>query len=162
MSATGSGPKKQAKVRKMAKDMTPDECRIKSEKRAGRCEASKNHVLDARINEERRQETKRYLTTQALANSKDLAGKAAVRAIMLMKQEALNIAFGGAASVPPPHLVTGALSTSSVMLTQSSRPPLEPGMFGVHAPSLEPTRGLATCWVSSAQHLRSRQVTRVS
>jgi hypothetical protein len=101
----------------MAKNMTADECRIKSEKRAGRRKAAKNHVLDARINEERRQETESYLTVQALTNSEDLAGKAAVRAIMLMKQEALNIAFGGASSVPPPHLVTGALSTSSVTLT---------------------------------------------
>jgi hypothetical protein len=41
-----------------------------------------------------------------LANSKDLAGKVTVRAVMLMKKEALNIAFGEAVRLPPhPWLV---------------------------------------------------------
>jgi hypothetical protein len=55
---------------------------------------------------------------------------------MLMKHEARNVAFGGAASVPPPHSVAGALSTSSVTWTPSGRPPLEPRTPGAHAPSL--------------------------
>jgi hypothetical protein len=31
-----------------------------------------------------------------LANSKELAGKATVRVVIMMKQEAINVAFGGA------------------------------------------------------------------
>jgi hypothetical protein len=38
---------------------------------------------------------------EALANSEELAGKAAVRTVMMMKQEAINVEFGGVASVPP-------------------------------------------------------------
>jgi hypothetical protein len=132
----GRGPKKQPKARKLAKDMTPDERRIESEKRAGRREAIKICQQAARLDEERRQETERYLAAQALANSKELAGKAAVHAVMLMKQEALNVAFGGAASVPPPHSVAGASSTSSVTSTLSGRPPLEPNTPGAHSPAL--------------------------
>jgi hypothetical protein len=59
--AAGSGPKKQSKVRELAKEMTSDERRIESEKRAGRHEAVKEH----------RKETKWFLATQAFANSKD-------------------------------------------------------------------------------------------
>jgi hypothetical protein len=83
--AAGNGPKKQPKARKMVKGMTPDERMMESEKRVGRREAAKNRVLAARLDEERRQETERYLAEQALANSEELADKAAVRAVMLMK-----------------------------------------------------------------------------
>jgi hypothetical protein len=69
----------------MVKGMTPDERMMESEKRIGRREAAKNHVLAARLDEERRQETERYLAEQDLANSEELAGKAVVRAVMLMK-----------------------------------------------------------------------------
>jgi hypothetical protein len=72
----------------MAKDMTPDKHKIESEKRAGQREAAKHHMLTARVDEERRQETERHLAPQALANSEELTGNAAVRAVMLMKQEA--------------------------------------------------------------------------
>jgi hypothetical protein len=65
---TGSGPKKQLKAMKLAKDMTPDERMIESEKRAGQREVAKNRVLAARLDEERGQETERYLVMQALAN----------------------------------------------------------------------------------------------
>jgi hypothetical protein len=41
----GSIPKKQPKARKMAKDMTLDERKIESKKRACRREATKNHRL---------------------------------------------------------------------------------------------------------------------
>jgi hypothetical protein len=44
--------------------------------------------------------------------------------------------FGGTASVPPPHSVSGALSTSSVMASLSGRPPLEPNTHVAHAPTL--------------------------
>jgi hypothetical protein len=88
-------------------------------------EAVKNRQNAARLEEERRQETERFLTAQALANNEELAGKAVVRTVMMMKQEALNIAFGGASSLPPPHSVGGVLSTSSVTSTPSRRPPLE-------------------------------------
>jgi hypothetical protein len=72
-----------------------------------------------------------------LANSKELAGKAAVRAVMMMKQEAINVAFGGVASVPPLHSVGGALSTSSVTSTPRGRPPaLEPNTPVAHALAL--------------------------
>jgi hypothetical protein len=81
----GNGPKKQPKARKMAKGMTSEERRMESEKHAGRHEATKNRVLAARLDEERRQETERYLTAQALANNEELAGKAIVRVVMLMK-----------------------------------------------------------------------------
>jgi hypothetical protein len=53
---------------KLAKDMTPDERMIESEKRAGQREVAKNRVLAARLDEERGQETERYLVMQALAN----------------------------------------------------------------------------------------------
>jgi hypothetical protein len=46
------------------------------EKRAGRREAIKNRQNVARLEEERRLETKRFLAAQALANSEELAGKA--------------------------------------------------------------------------------------
>jgi hypothetical protein len=71
-----------------------------------------------------------------LANTEELAGKAAVHAVMLMKQEALNIVFGGAASVPPPYSIGGALSTSSVTLTPSRCPSLEPNKPLARAPAL--------------------------
>jgi hypothetical protein len=80
--------------------------------------------------------TKRYLATQALDNSEELAGKAAVRAIMLMKLEAANIMFGGATYVPLAYPVAGALSTSSVMSTLSDCPSLVPTTPGAHAPSV--------------------------
>jgi hypothetical protein len=60
-------------------------------------------VLAARLNEELQQETERYLAVQALANSEELASKAIVCAVMLMKQEALNVAFGSASSMPLPY-----------------------------------------------------------
>jgi hypothetical protein len=59
-----------------------------------------------------------------------------VRAVMLIKQEALNATFGGTASVPPPHSVSGALSTSSVMASLSGSPPLDPNTHVAHAPAL--------------------------
>jgi hypothetical protein len=72
-----------------------------------------------------------------LANSEVLAGKAAARAVMMMKQEAINVAFGGVASLPPSCGVGGALSTSSVTLTLSGRPPaLELNTLVAHAPTL--------------------------
>jgi hypothetical protein len=42
----------------------------------------------ALLDEERRQETERFLAKQFLANSEELAGKAAMCVVMLMKQEA--------------------------------------------------------------------------
>jgi hypothetical protein len=39
----------------------------------------------ARLDVERRQETERFLVAQALSNSEELAGKAVVRAVMMMK-----------------------------------------------------------------------------
>jgi hypothetical protein len=55
-STTGINPKKQPKAGKMAKDMTLDKRKIESKKRAGHRVASKNHVLAACLNEERRQD----------------------------------------------------------------------------------------------------------
>jgi hypothetical protein len=128
--AACSEPKKQPKARKPAKDLMPDERRKESEKRAGLREAVKNRQNAARIEEECRLETERFLAAQALANSKELAGKAAVRAVMMMKQEAINVAFGGVASVPPLHSVGGALSTSSVTSTpRDGHHPCECSMF---------------------------------
>jgi hypothetical protein len=73
---------------------------------------------------------------QALANNEELASKAAVRAIMLMKQEALNIAFGSTVSLPPFYSIDGALSTSLVTSTSSRRPPLKPNTPAAAAPAL--------------------------
>jgi hypothetical protein len=92
--AADSGPKKQPKARKLAKDMMPHKRMIQSKKRAGWREAVKNQALAACLDEERQQETERYLAVQALANSEELAGKPVVCAVMLMKHEALNFAFG--------------------------------------------------------------------
>jgi hypothetical protein len=79
--AIGNIPKKQPKARKMAKYMTPDKRKIESKKRASRRKADKNCMLATRLDKERRQDTKRYLAAQALANSEELAGKAAVRGL---------------------------------------------------------------------------------
>jgi hypothetical protein len=116
--------------------MTPDEPRIKSEKRAGRREAVKIRQNAARLDEERPQETERYLAAQALVNSEDLAGKAVVRAFMLMKHEAFHVVFSDVATEHPPHSIGGALSMSSVTSTPSGCPPLEPNMPVSHAPTL--------------------------
>jgi hypothetical protein len=124
-------------VRKAAKDLTPDKRKKELEKRAGRRVAMQNRQNMARLDEERRQETEQFLAAHALANSEELAGKAAACAIMMMKQEAINVAFGGVASMPPSCVVGGALSTSSVTSTPSSRPPvLELNMHVTHAPAL--------------------------
>jgi hypothetical protein len=114
-----------------------DERQKESEKRAGRREAIKNRQNAARLEEERRLEIERFLAVQALANSEELAGKAIVCAVMMMKQEAINVAFGGGAYVTPPHSIGDALSTSSVTSTSNGRPPaLEPNTDVVHAPAL--------------------------
>jgi hypothetical protein len=143
--AAGSGLKKQPKVRKAAKDLTPDERKKESEKRAGRRATMRNRQNAARLDEERWQETQRFLAAQALANSEELAGKAAACAVMMMKQKAINMAFGGVASMPPSCGIGGALSTSSVTSTPSGRPPaLELNTPVVHAPALAPTVGAAS------------------
>jgi hypothetical protein len=124
-------------VRKAAKDLTPDEWRKESEKRTSERVAVRNRQNVARLNEERRLEIERFLTTQALANSEELAGKAAICAVMMMKQEAINVAFGIVTSLPPSCAIDGALSRSSVTSTPSGRPPaLELNMPIVHAPAL--------------------------
>jgi hypothetical protein len=92
--------KKHPKARKLVKDLTPDEQRKESETRASRREPVKNRQNMDRL-EERRLETERFLTAQALANSEELASKAAVRTVMMMRQDAINITFGVVASVPP-------------------------------------------------------------
>jgi hypothetical protein len=119
----------------MAKDIMLDKCKIESEKRASRRQAIKKHVLAARLDEKHRQDTERYLAVQALANSEELAGKAVLQAIMLMKNEALNVVFSGAISVPPPHPMACAFSTILVTSTPSGRPPIAPRTTGMHAPS---------------------------
>jgi hypothetical protein len=73
-----------------------------------------------------------------VANSGELAGKAAVRDIMMMKQEAMNVVFGGDASLPPSHSIGGALSTTSFTSTSSERPPLEPNTPVIAAPAWAP------------------------
>jgi hypothetical protein len=97
----------------------------------------RNRQNAARLDEECRQETERFLAAHSLANSEELAGKAAARAIMMMKQEAINVAFGGVASMPPSCGIGGTLSTISVTSTPSGRPPaLELNTHVVHAPAL--------------------------
>jgi hypothetical protein len=97
----------------------------------------RNRQNAARLDEERRLETERFLAAQALANSEELAGKAAVRAVMMMKQEAINVAFTGVTSLPPACAVGGALLTSSVTSTPSDGPhALELNTPVVHAPAL--------------------------
>jgi hypothetical protein len=135
--ATGGGLKKQPKVRKMAKDLTPDEWKKESKKRVGRRAAMRNRQNAARLDEEHRQETQRFLAAQALANSEELAGKAVAQAVMMMKQEAINVAFGSVASLPPSCGIGGALSTSSVTSTPSGLPPaLELNTPVAHAPTM--------------------------
>jgi hypothetical protein len=135
--AAGSGLKKQPKVRKPAKDLTPEERRKESQKRAGQREAVKNRQNATRLEEERRLENERFLAAQALANSEELAGKVVVRAVMMKKQEAINVTFGGVASPPPSSAVGDALSTSSVTSTPSGCPPaLEPNTPIAHALAL--------------------------
>jgi hypothetical protein len=135
--AAGSGLKKHPKAKKSVKDLTPDERRKESEKRAGRREAVRNRQNKARLAEEHRLETERFLAAQALANSEELAGKAAVHVVMMMKKETINVAFGGVASVPLLSAIDVPLSTSSVTSTPSGRPPaLDPNTPVAHAPTL--------------------------
>jgi TPP-dependent indolepyruvate ferredoxin oxidoreductase alpha subunit len=47
--------------------------------------------------EHARLEDEKLLAAQALANSEELASKDAIRAVMMMKHEALNVAFDAAA-----------------------------------------------------------------
>jgi hypothetical protein len=97
----------------------------------------RNRQNAARLDEEHRQETQRFHAAQALANIEELAGKAVARVVMTMKQEAINVVFGGVASMPPSCGVSGALSTSSVTSTPSGRPPeLELNTPAAHAPAL--------------------------
>jgi hypothetical protein len=65
--------------------MRSDEHRIELEKRAGRREAVKIRQQAARLDEEHRQETERYLASQALANIEELAAKPVVHIVMMMK-----------------------------------------------------------------------------
>jgi hypothetical protein len=113
--------------------MTTDERKAESKKRANRREVAKNCVLDACLNGERRLETERYIAVQALANSEELVGKAAVHAVMMMKQEALKVAFGRVVSVPSHPMAVSSL-TSSITSTPSGRPPLKPRTPSPHAP----------------------------
>jgi hypothetical protein len=72
-----------------------------------------------------------------MANSEELAGKADVCVVMMIKREAINVAFGSVALVPLSSAVGGALLTSSVTSTLSGRPPaLEPKTPIAHAPAL--------------------------
>jgi hypothetical protein len=135
--AAGSGLKKQPKVRKVAKDLMSYEQKKESEKCAGHRVAMRNRQNAARLDEEHRQETERFLAAHTLVDSEELAGKAATRAIMMMKQEAINVAFGGVASMPPSCAIGDALSTSSVTSTPSGRPPaLKLNTPVAHAPAL--------------------------
>jgi hypothetical protein len=72
-------------VRKAAKDLTPDKRRKESEKRVSQRVAMRNRHNAAQLDEERRQETERFLAAHALANSEELARKAAARVIHLKR-----------------------------------------------------------------------------
>jgi hypothetical protein len=122
---TAAAPAACIVVKKQAKDMTSEEQKAKSEKCAGRREATRIHVFTTRLDEEQRQVNDHYLFAQATANSEELAEKAAARVVMLMKQEALNVAFDDGAVIPG-QPVAGVSSTSSVTSTPSGRPPPEP------------------------------------
>jgi hypothetical protein len=117
-SAIDSEPKKQPKARKPAKHLTPIERRKEFEKRAGRREAIKNSNV-ARLEEERRLETERFLAAQALANNEKLMDKAAVRAAMTMKQEVLTLCLP--LSPTPTHLFIQNYTGSAVQPTPSNR-----------------------------------------
>jgi hypothetical protein len=54
---------------------------------------------------------------------------------MMIKQEALNVVFGGVVIVPP-YSMADTSSTSSVTSTPSGRPPLEPRTPGPQTTSL--------------------------
>jgi hypothetical protein len=72
-----------------------------------------------------------------LANSEELSGKAVARAVMMMKQEATNVAFDDIASLALSCAIGGALSTSSVTSTPRGRPPaLEINTPVAYAPAL--------------------------
>jgi hypothetical protein len=89
-------------------------------------------VLVTGLNKER-QEIDRYVAVQAVANIEKLADKTDMWAIVMMKQEAPNVAFGRDIVVPP---MVDASSTSSVTSTPSRRAPLEPRMHGAQTLSL--------------------------
>jgi hypothetical protein len=93
--------KKHPMARKPVKDLTLDERRKESEKHASRYKPVKNRQNTARLEEERRLETEQFLAAQALANSEELASKAAVRTVMMTRPDATNITFSGVASMPP-------------------------------------------------------------
>jgi hypothetical protein len=100
--AADNEPKKHPKARKPMKDLTLDEQRKEAEKHASWCEPVKNRQNTARLEEECRLETEQFLAAQALANSEELASKAAVRTVMMTRQDATNITFSSVAFVPPP------------------------------------------------------------
>jgi hypothetical protein len=118
--ATSTTGKKQAKPKKAAKDMT-EERWTESTKHAGRREAAKARKAAVKLEEEWLRTNDRIITQRQHANGKLLAHKAAQQAIMMMKQEALNVAFGHGVVIP---LAAGASSTSSITSTPSGRPPL--------------------------------------
>jgi hypothetical protein len=68
--AAGSGLKKQPKVRKTTKHLTPDKQKKESEKRVGQRAGMRNCQNTARLDEERRQETHRFLAAQALVKAR--------------------------------------------------------------------------------------------
>jgi hypothetical protein len=162
VAAADSGLNKQPKVRKAVKDLTPDERKKESEKRAGRRVAMRNRQNAARLDEERWTETEWFLAVHALANSEELARKATARAFMMMKQETINVAFGGIASMPPSCGVGGALSTSSVTSTPSGRPPaLELNKHVSHAPAqgnAMPRRAMSSTLMARGEPPRACQV----
>jgi hypothetical protein len=103
--------------------MMAEERQVKSDKRVGRREAVRARAAIAKLEEERLKENDRIISQRQHANGELPAQKAAQQAIMMMKQEALNVAFGHGVVIPlggQGHAVAGA------SLVPSGRPPVQP------------------------------------
>ena len=116
-------------TKKPAKDQTPEERKIESEKRASRRAAKKNREEAARLELERRQAELIYRQAMVAASKEDLVHGAAERAVLILKHEAIVSTYGcGQAG-------SETLSTSSVTSTPGGPPQLEPRTPGPHTPS---------------------------
>jgi hypothetical protein len=87
--------------------MTEEERWTESSKQARRREAAKARKAAAKLKEERLRTNGCIITERHHANGELLAHKAAQQAVMMMKLEALNVAFGHGAVFP---LAVGASS----------------------------------------------------
>jgi predicted nucleic acid-binding Zn-ribbon protein len=90
--ARATAGKKQAKPKKVDKDITKEERWAESSKHACRREIAKAQNAAAKLEEEQLGTSGRIIAHRQHANDEQLAHKATQQAIMMMQQETLNVA----------------------------------------------------------------------